>query len=68
MHCLDTGFAQWKSILQLALACERAALQTHTGFFQRLLAVLRMQLEYGTSGKVWLVLLCLLRRAEAAST
>jgi AAR2 protein len=56
-HSLDTGFAQWKSILQLVLACEHAALQTHTGFFLRLLAVLRMQLEYGISGKVRLVLL-----------
>jgi AAR2 protein len=73
-HCarwsrsLDTGFAQWKSILQLVLACERAALQTHTGFFQRLLAVLRTQLEYGVSGKVQLVPLCTLRCAEPAST
>jgi AAR2 protein len=50
--CMETGFAQWKTILQLALACERAALQTHTSFFKSLLAVLRVQLEYGISGKV----------------
>jgi hypothetical protein len=50
------------------LACEHAALQTHTGFFQHLLAVLRMQLEYGISGKVRLVPLCLLRCTVATST
>lgn len=40
------GFAQWKDMLQLLLACEEAPLRSHTALYVHFLTALRMQLQH----------------------
>ena len=40
------GFAQWKDILQLMLACEKAPLLTRTNLYIQFLAALHTQLQH----------------------
>jgi A1 cistron-splicing factor AAR2 len=44
-HSLES-FGQWKALLHLALACEEAPLQTRPGFYSKLLAAVRAQLQH----------------------
>ncbi|EIE22542.1 AAR2-domain-containing protein [Coccomyxa subellipsoidea C-169] len=44
-HSLES-FGQWKALLHLALACEEAPLQTCPGFYSKLLAAVRAQLQH----------------------